>query len=141
VSVVIQAAITTTGAPINLNSGMYRLAAGTFEGEAVTHRKQTVTNSFVEGSYTVNSLRENVVTPVNIWIETASTREMKAAVAALKAAFDQISFNMTVTWDDYQETWFCEASDYTETSTRELLHSHRSRLDVQLVRQPAVVSY
>ena len=140
-SVVVQASVTTNSGPINLNSAPYRLADGSFESETITHRKASVSNPFVEGSHTVNSLRENVVVPVNVWVESDSMVEVKAAVAALKAAFDQISFNMTVSFDDFQETWFCEASDYVVTTTRELLHSHRSRVEVQLVRQPAVVSY
>lgn len=140
-SVVIQAAVTTNSGPISLNSAPYRLADGSFETEAVTHRKSTVTNPFLEGSYTLNSLRENIVIPVNVWVEAESMTEVKAATAALKAAFDQISFNTTVTFDDFQETWFCEASDYTVSTPKELLHSYRARVEVQLVRQPAVVSY
>jgi hypothetical protein len=121
---------------LNLNSGVYRLAGDSFASESVSHRKTEVVNPYVEGSFVVNALRENITTPVSVWVTGSSRAELLAGVRALCAVFDQVAFSAQLVIDGVTQVWSCFASDYTVTAQREFLHALRARVDVQLVRAP-----
>jgi hypothetical protein len=128
--------VSTPGGNLELNAAPYQLAGETFSSIAVSHRKQAVTNPFVEGSYTVNALRENMMTPVSLWVRGATQTEMQLALDTAKAAFDQSMFTMRITVDGWTQQWQCFASDYTIGLQREYLHAVMALLDVQVDRHP-----
>ena len=130
--------IATNSGPLSLNEAPYRLAAGTFETVAVTHRRAEVTNPFLEGSYVVNAPRENVVVPLAVWVEADTRAALMAARTALTDALDQVTFSTYVTIDGETETWWCSASDYTVSSPRELMFATRCKVEAQLVRHPSL---
>ena len=57
---IISARISTADDWLELNSGLYRLHADSFADSSTSWRRDEVTNPFVEGSWTVNALRDNV---------------------------------------------------------------------------------
>lgn len=130
--------VSTPAGYLALNSEPYRLAGDTLNLEAVTHRKAEVTSPYVEGTFVVHSVRDNVILPLNIWVEGATYNDLREAVLTLCAAFDQPHFTVMATIDTRTELWNCVASDYSVSNQRELLHSLVARVDVQLVRHPSV---
>lgn len=128
--------VSTSAGILSLNNDPYRLAGESFATESVTHRRTEVTNPHVEGTYIVNALRDNITTPVSVWVTTATRAELIPAVRLLCAAFDQVSFTSQLVIDGYAQFWNCYASDYTVTTSRELMHATRARVDVELVRDP-----
>lgn len=128
--------ISTPLGPLPLNEGIYELAADTFSSVSVTHRRQEATNPFIEGSYTVNSLRENLSVPISVYIRGDTAAEFQSGVKRLCDAFDQSTFEVRREIEGVVETWQCFSSDYTVNLQREFLHARMGRLDAQLVVHP-----
>lgn len=130
--------LTTPSGPLSLNTAPYRLAGGSLESSSVTHRRTELQSPFLEGSYVVNSVRENTIVPVSVYVEADTQTELRDAREVLTAALDQVQFTATVVLDEASEMWHCYASDYTVNAPRELLHATKIRVDAQLVRDPKV---
>jgi hypothetical protein len=132
-----QCYISTPSGWLSLNDKVvFTLAAGSFETSQTTHRKQEVTSPFLEGTYAVNALRENITEPVSVYIKGATHSLMRSALEALKAAFDQVSFTMLIIRGGSSQTWHCYASDYEVGTRREFLHATLAQLTAQVVRAP-----
>lgn len=128
--------ISTPEGPLSVNEGIFELAADTFGTVSVTHRRSEATNPFIEGSYTVNSLRENMAVPLNVYVRGKDHAEFQAGIKQLAAAFDQSTFEVQRVVEGVVETWQCFASDYSINLQREFLHAKMGRLDAQLVVHP-----
>lgn len=125
-----------SGGELDLNQGVYRLTAQAFEGEQVVWRRHDVQNPFVEGTWTVNGVRENVVAPLDVWIRGASTAETEAAVTVLTDALSQRNFNLDVTFDGSRRIYNCYVSDYVVKRTRELRHAFMAQVTANVPRHP-----
>ncbi len=128
--------VSTPDGNLELNADGYQLAGESFSSISVSHRKQEVVNPFVEGTYVVNSLRENITTPISVWVRGATHTEMAARLETLIAAFDQSMFTARVTVDGWVQTWQCFSSDYSVGLQREYMHAVMALVDVQLNRHP-----
>lgn len=122
---------------VNDREAGYRAAKGSFETVSVTHRKNTITNPFVEGSIVSHSLRENIVEPLNIHITGETTAEVDRKLMVLRTIFDQPQFDCAITIEDTTRSIRCYASDYSIYRPQEFLHARMARLDVQLERDPS----
>jgi len=128
--------VSTPTGNLELNVYPYQLTGESFTQETISHRKQEAVNPFVEGTYIVNSLRENVTTNISVWVRGATPAAMGASLETLKAAFDQSMFTAQVRLVDWTQTWQCFASDYAVTLQREFIHATMAKLDVQLLHHP-----
>lgn len=128
--------VSTPAGPLHLNQAPYMLGAETLGSTSVTHRRTEATNPFVEGAYTVNALRENVTTPVSIWVRASTPGGLGTALEALTSAFDQSMFIVDTRVVDWTMRWQCFASDYSIGLQREFLHATVALVDVQLVHHP-----
>lgn len=128
--------VSTPVGPLSLNTGPYELTGDSFATVSVTHRRQEATNAFIEGTYTVNSLRENIIVPVGVYVRGSLSTDMQRDKAVLTAVFDQSTFEVRRVIEGHEEFWQCFASDYTVTMQRELLHATMAKVDVQLMTHP-----
>lgn len=128
--------ISTPSGMLSLNTAPYRLSGESFETSAQQHRRSEVSNPHVEGTFVINSVRDNVTTQVGVWVVTDTRALLVPAVRTLCEAFDQPQFTAQLVIDGVSQIWNCYASDYTIGSKREFIHATRARVDVQLIRDP-----
>jgi hypothetical protein len=121
---------------VELNAAPFRVAGETFSSISVSHRRQEVTNPFVEGTYVVNSLRENLTTPLSVWVSGPTKSQLALSLDMLKSACDQSLFTVRVTVEDWVQNWQCFSSDYTVGLQREYLHATMALVDIQLNHHP-----
>jgi hypothetical protein len=122
---------------IELNDGaVFRLADGSFDGQATQWRRTEVSNPFIEGTFITNALRENITERVNVYVQGQTVFECKYYTSVLKTAVSQIRFQAELTIEDARVMWNCYASDYTVESNRPLLHSRMCLVKIDLIRDP-----
>lgn len=115
----------------------YRIAAGSFEDQSVSFRRSEVTNPFVEGTFVVNALRENVTESLQVWVEDRPRLPLQDAVEALAAAVSQVSYVMQVQIRSDVFTWNCYAADYSVVTKREFIHARMAQVSAEIPRHPA----
>jgi len=123
---------------LNLNTYPYRISGESFASETTSHRKTEASNPYVEGTFVVNTVRENIGTSLAVWVYTdpPNRNELLRALGALKDALDQAFFTVTLTVNGGTQLWNCVTSDYNVESQRELVHATRAKLVAQLNRLP-----
>lgn len=131
--------VSTAGDWLHLNEGIYRLTADSFEDEATTWRRTDVSNPFVEGSWTVNALRENVMESLSIWVRGDRYTTTAQGVEILKTVFSQINYVLQAAFDGERRTYTCYVGDFSVNATRELRHAKVAKFTVQIPRHPAYV--
>ena len=125
---------------IELNDRVsYRIEAGSFAQQATSKKRQEATSPFLEGTYIVNALRENVTEQLNVYVYGSSPSDFQSKLQVLKDAFDLNEFVVTRTLGDSVHTWNCYSSDYSLTTQREFMHAKMGLLSVQLLRRPQEV--
>jgi len=134
---VIDARISTPLGWLLLNADPYQLAPPTGETVSVVQERKTVASPFLEGKFTVNARRDEVIETVTVRIKAASTGLVRAALAELTDALDQTGFTFALRVEDYEQLWVCSAADYTVSIPRELLHARMAQITAQIPRQPA----
>ncbi len=130
--------ISAPGGAITLTSSPYRLEAETRREQGVTKRKSEATNPFVEGTYVVSSVRENVAEQVSVYVKAADDSATYNAVKRLTDALDQIVFTMTFAHGGMTETWTCFSADYTIGTQHEFQHAGLAVVRATVPRLPTV---
>lgn len=130
--------ISSPSGMLNLNTYPYRISGESFASETISHRKTEASNPYVEGTFVVNTVRENVGTTLAVYVYTdpPNRNELLRAVDALRSAFDQAYFTVTVTIEGGTQLWNCVTSDYTVESQREFVHASRAKVVASLNRMP-----
>ena len=134
-------AITCTLNGVNLDGGRertgYEIHADTRNTMGVTWRKQTVSNPWVEGSYDVIAVRENIIEPVVVWVYgNGSNADFRQKVHFLEAAIAKPSFPITWTVGDESELWDCTYSEYSVETQREWQYATMGIVRMQIGRRP-----
>lgn len=137
---------------INLDGGRdnngYELHGDTRATMGVTWRKQSVSNPWVEGSYDVIAVRENVTEALAVWVygtpsngpaTAAGNSAFRQRVNVLEALIAKPQFNIVFTVGDLTETWDCTYSDYTIETSREFQYATQGVMRMQINRRPAVL--
>jgi hypothetical protein len=128
--------VTTEGGWLDLMSGPYRLSAEAFVEESLSWRRAEVSNPFVDGSWLVSAVKDNITSAVDVYVRAASTAELSGAVAALKAAFSQINYGIEFTVDDVTTFYQCYAADYSVKTPKELRFSRMAQFSAEVPRHP-----
>lgn len=128
---------TTAGDWLYLNEGIFRVAADSFAEEATSWRRTDVTNPFVEGTWTVNALRENVTESLSLWVRGDRYTSTQQGIELLKATFSQINYVLQVSFDGERRTYTCYVGDFSVKASRELRHAKMANFTVQIPRHPA----
>ena len=125
---------------LELNTGLYRVHGESFAESAETWRKDEVSNPFVEGSWTVNALRENVTETLNVWVKGDGLTSTLQAVETLRGAFRQRNYLLEATFNNLRYTYNCYVADSIVSATRELRHAGMAQVNFQVPRHPAFVT-
>lgn len=125
---------------LELNDGQdLVLAKETFSEAAVSKRKTEATNPYLEGSYTVAALREEVVETVAIYVYGADHFATALKVRVVTDAFDQPEYRIIIATEGTKwEVWWCGAANYRIDSSQELLHARMAKITVEVPRHPEV---
>lgn len=132
----LQARVSTPTDWLYLNSGVYRLHADSFAESAETWRKDEVDNPFVEGSWTVNALRENVTETLSVWVKDSSLRTTLLAAEVLRDAFRQRNYTLEATFNDLRCTYTCYVADSSVNVQREFRHAGMALVTFTIPRHP-----
>lgn len=116
----------------------YELHSDTRASRAVTWRKTSVDNNWVEGSYDVTAVRGNVTEVVAVWVYGASLSDFWKRVHALADQIASPAFAITWNWGGMTEIWDCTFSDYTVETQREFVYSNTGIVRMQINRRPKV---
>lgn len=117
----------------------YAIHGDSFGSLQQTYRNQTVNNQWVEGTYTVSSVKENVQEPLVVWVKGDTMTEQKLYEAKLIAAVEQYSWMLMVRYEGYVEYWQCFPSDYSVERQREFLHAHLAVVRINANRLPTKI--
>lgn len=127
------------GGTINLQQpGVYKFERSTRDNRQVTKRKIDATNPFVEGTYTIAAVKENVVENVSIYVYATNQADLKTRVAALMDCLDQIKYTIVYGVDGNNETWTCFSADYAVQSQQEYQHAYLALVKANVPRLPKV---
>lgn len=118
--------------------GGYEMHAEAFATQQVAHRKVDIEGDYVEGSYTVRSVRGQVTEALAVWVTGATSFDLATKVAALTAGLESISYVVEVTLGDSQETWTCSPADYTIESSQPFKFATVALVRATVPRLPAV---
>lgn len=121
------------------NPGTYKLEKTTRDNRQVTQRKIEATNPFVSGTFTVATVKENVVENVSIYVYAVSASLLRQRVEAVCDALDQTNYTIVFSTEESDETWTCMAADYAIQSSHELQHSYMALIKANVPRLPQVV--
>lgn len=121
----------------------YLLHADTRNARAVQWRKQTVENNWVEGSFDVSAVRQNIIENLWVWVYGSSHDDCERKITALTNVVSQQSFNATwlestTTGTQTQEVWSCSWSEFTVETQREYHYANMALVKINLNRRPRV---
>lgn len=120
------------------NAG-YELQSEAFGQRAVSHRKTEVSSPWIAGTFTVRSVRENISSPVNVWITEPDDYLRAGKVDALTDAFDQLIYTLTLITPVSRETWTCTTADYTLVENQAYRNAGMVLLQAQVPHLPHVL--
>lgn len=121
------------------NPGIYKLEASTRADRSVTQRKITAGNPFVEGEFTVHSVRENVTEAVSVYVYASSAGVLRQRINEVCNALDQVHYTLAFKTDTDTETWTCMAAEYSIRQQHEFQHSYMALISASIPRLPKVV--
>lgn len=117
---------------------VYRLEATTREERQVSFRKQEVTSPFVEGSYLITAVRENVVENVSLYVYGDSQVQMDQRLEAVLERLEVPRYRMYWRSDGVEERWDCQAASYTVRTQREFQYAKMALVKAQIPRLPRI---
>lgn len=123
---------------LDVNSG-YKVEKSFREQRQQTFRKQSVESRWVDGSFVVHSVRENVIEQVSVYVYGATHTDWLQKLLALQAAFSQLSYSMIFTYGGTTtEYWSCQPADFTVRTQQEFQVAKMALVQAQVPRLPKV---
>lgn len=122
----------------DLEDGLhYAIHGDSFASFQQTWRKTEINSPWIEGSYPVNAVRENVTEQLAVWVSGETAREEREYRDKLIATIEQYSYMLMVRFGDVAEYWNCFASDYSVETQKEFLWAQLSVVRANVTRLPA----
>lgn len=101
------------GGSLDLNDGeTHKIMQGGWGPGSVVWRRQAISSVFAHGRYLTSAQKEQVISPLGVRTYGADEDGCLAAVGTLVAAFEQFSYELTMTIGATTFTWECEPADY-----------------------------
>lgn len=137
--ITVAARISTPYGWLYLGQGtQYRLGAGSFENQQTTFRRSEVQSPYVEGTFVINALRENVTESLDVIVEERPNLGTADAVRALGSALSQVRYSVQVQIRRDVWTWQAYAADHTVQTKREFVHARLAQVQAEIPRDPNV---
>lgn len=109
---------------LEINDGhKYSLTAESLVATQRTWRRQEVSSPFVDGTFTVNAVLENISLPVSLYVYGADHGDMVRNLEAVTAAFEQFDYILAIRRGEHAEVWRCQLSDSSIDTRREFQHA------------------
>jgi hypothetical protein len=119
---------------------VYTVAADSFGEVNQQFRRVMVSNPFVEGSFNVLSVKENVNEVLSIYVRGCDLNEVNERVLAVTGALSQPQFKIIFESDGKRVIWNCWTADFTVVITHEFRHARYAQIRAQIPRLPAEFS-
>lgn len=125
---------------VDLEDGLYySLHAESFGESGTSWRKKDLNADWIEGSYTVSAVRENVTETVSVWVRGETHFEFRTKVEDLITCFSQLNYLFMKRIEDVAEYWTCPSpADYTIRTQHEYIHARIGVFAAQVIRLPTV---
>lgn len=101
-------------ADLSLVSADYDLLS--FGPGALSWRRQTVESRWVHGRFLVSAVKDADVAPLEVIVYGTSSADLDAKTRTLLDAFEQWTYDLTVTADGVAHTWRCEPAEYSPSA-------------------------
>ena len=126
---------------VNLNDGeIYKISGDeTRESTAKTWRKVTAESPILGGNYLVHAVPEMVAEQIGVWVYGQSQTELSDNLFGLTDLFEQYSYQIRWTFDEYREYWLCQLADATMSRGQVWTHSTMAKAQFAVPRYPNVV--
>jgi hypothetical protein len=115
---------------------IYEVTADSFRESSVTQRTVQATNQFLEGSFTVTALRENVQETLGVYVRAPDHFTLEAYIDVLTAAFDQPFYRIIRRVEGAWRVWFAGAAGYRIETGQEFLHAKMAKVTFEVPRHP-----
>ena len=125
---------------LSLTDGdVYRVQGDTMAEYRVSMRRQEATNPYVDGTFLVNAVRENIEEAISVYVYSHDHLALVEAVDAVVDAFTQLSYRTYVEIDGSCQVWSCyAATEVSVQSGREFKHARMAQVNATVPRLPAV---
>jgi hypothetical protein len=128
--------LTTPNGWLDVNDGLYRLSSDAFGESATTWRRREASNPFVEGTWTVSAVRENITEQLSVWVRGDFVEQTSAAVEELLNALSQRNFGLEVTFDGVQRFYTCFVADSRVLASGPMRASRMAQVVAEIPRHP-----
>lgn len=129
--------VSVPGGWLDINDGKtYRLTAEALAGTTRTWRRQDVASPFIDGTYTVNAVLENIVMPISVYVYGADHGDMVRKLELLIEAFEQFDYVVLIIRGESTQGWRCQLSDSTVDTRREFQHARMAMVTFQVPCHP-----
>src|SRR3954463_12704139 len=126
---------------VNLNDGeRYKISAqGTLDTTSKTWRKITAQSPVLGGNYLVHAVPEMVTETIGVWIYGGDQTNLSDNLATLEMLFEQFSFRIRWTFNEYREYWNCQLPEAQIARGQVWTHSQMAMASFQIPRYPQAV--
>lgn len=115
----------------------YAVHGDSFANYSMTYRTTLANSPWLEGSYPIGQVRENVTEPLVVWTRGETANEERIYREKLISAVEQLSWMLMVRYEDVAEYWQCWGSEYAVERQREFVHARISVVRITVSRLPA----
>ena len=115
----------------------YELHRESFNSQAVQARKVEAEGDWVEGTYTVRAVRDNVSENVAVYIWADTPFELAERIEAFISGLEQLQFRFRVTHGNLREEWTCMWSEYKVETEQAMQFATLALVRATIPRLPA----
>lgn len=113
-------------------------ATNTRDNTSKTFRKITTTSPVLGGTYLVHAVPELVSEQVSIYVRGSTQTELADNFFFLDQLFEQLSYQLRWTYNEYRETWDCQLADASYSRGQVMTHSVMAMSTYTVPRFPRV---
>jgi hypothetical protein len=127
---------------VNLNDGeVYKIAGdSTRDSTQKTWRKVVAESPILGGNYLIHAVPEMISETIGVWVYGTTQTEVSDNLFNLTELFEQYSYQIRWTFDEYREYWLCQLADATTARGQVWTHSLMARAEFSIPRYPDVTS-
>lgn len=125
---------------VNLNDHQRFIIAGdAMANRAKSFRQTKATSQITEGDVLIHSVAEMVAETVKVQAYGYDQADLEDNIATLEALFEQFSYQVRVTKNNFREIWTCQASpNITIEAGQVYLHNMMGIVTAVVPRQPTM---
>lgn len=109
-------------------------ADNTRDGFSKTYRKITTTSPVLSGNYLVHAVPDMVSEQLEVWVHGEDQTNLADNVSYLQQLFEQWSYRIRWTFNEYREYWNCQLADFNISQNQVWTHSYMAQLTMIIPR-------